>query len=664
MSNLGRIVHLWVFSTVFFLAANHLNAQEFKTVSKVTDDSVWIKWLPTDYSALLNLKEGAIIRRIEVSSSQNLEGHNYASGKQWTISPLQERFDALNRSDSVQDRMATLLEPILSPVAEDAQNFAFGSALIENVTQPLFQKELGNFLVDASIEKRKKYAYKIEIKETTPLYVFIDPSEKTVFTKPSIGLTLDQKKTVVCSWDLTPLLSQSFAFDVEHAVNNTQSAERLFKEPYLPFKSEFEENKNEAEVRHEGPEKGKMHYYRVIGRDAFGAPSLASEWKGIYVPNRIDAYPVIDSVTVDGFSRLVHAHIESEDISGIEIVQLTYSENKDSGYEIVRNIPLEGSTKHRQFIFTADTKYASGDAFYYKVALLNSDDTVSTQPFYHFTLDQDAPIRPQNLNVNIDENGVAEVTWEPLNDPGLLGYRIFRGNSKREEFVERTNRLSLETKWIDTLALDNLTSEVYFFVQGVDANYNQGAHSDTVMGLKPDTIPPVAGLIRKISMVESGISLEMIPSSSADAVSNVLFRGTSALGEVEAEYLDSTAVPGKFYSYYIQTTDRSGNVSVSKKVSQKYEPGFRPAPTGSATADFQNNFVEIAYELPKLDIYAVQIYRCKKGEPSRRWKTIHDLEQTTIQDRSIRIGETYQYQVKYITKEGIHSLPLELEVSF
>jgi hypothetical protein len=664
MSNLGQIVRLLGFSTLLLLCASSVYAQEFQTVSKVSNDTIWVKWLPANYDALLKLKNGATVTRIEVSSNQNLSSQNFEDGKQWTVAPLQERFDALNREDSLEDRTATLLEPIIFPVEADAQNFAFGSVLIENVVHPHFQVALGNFIADDSFDWRKKYAYQIEIENSEPLFVYIDPLKEMVFTTPQVELELDQKNTVVCSWNLSMLRNESFGFDIEHSISDTKHAVRLFEEPYLPFKSEFEINEDEVEIRHEDPEKGKMHYYRVIGRDAFGASSLASDWKGIYVPNRIQVYPMIDSIEANGQSRIVHVHMDSESYSGVESIQLLRSSVRGTGFELVQTIPFDRSTHSNGLEIATEVPVISGDSYYYKAALLNQDDTVYSQPFYFFTLDQEAPFSPNGLEIEIDSNGITLLTWNELEDTGLLGYRVFRGNSREEEFVERTNTLSLRTSWTDTLALDNLTSEVYYYIQGVDANYNQGAHSDTVMGLKPDTIPPVAGLIRKISMVDAGIVLEITPSSSADAVANVLFRGATSLGEVRAEYLDTNLVPGQFYEYHIETIDRSDNRAISKTVSQMYEPGFREAPEGTIRSDFQENFIEIEYELPKLDIYSVQIYRGKKGDASRLWKTVHDVEKTKVLDRSIRIGETYVYKVKYITEKGIHSLPLELEASF
>lgn len=663
MSNLGRTVRLLVLSALWgTIGTSNTYAQEFQTLSKVTSDTIWLKWLPSDYSALLKMGEGASVSRIEVKSAQNLESLDFTNSKKWEIAPVQERFDRLNPQDSVQDRMATLLDPIVDPLPEEAQNFAFGSVIIENVTQPLFQYELGNLIVDTDFEKRKKYAYRIEIKNADPIYAFVDASEKTTFTEPTITLKLDRKKTVVCTWDMASIREEAFAFDIEHAVSNIKNAERLLEEPYLPFKSEFEKNQDDAEIRHDDPERGKMHYYRIIGRDAFGAPSLTSQWEEIYVPNRIEAYAVIDSVSVEGTSRIIHASITEDRFYRNFGIRLERSTMLDQGYESIQDVTIDEGES--QFSIATTVAETSGDAFYYRIVLSNEDDTLVSQPYYKFTLDQEAPLAPEGLRIDIDSNGIARLNWLQLEDPGLLGYRVFRGNQKKEEFAERTTELSLETSWVDTLSLDNLTSEVYYYIQGVDANYNQGAHSDTVMGLKPDTIAPVAGLIRKISMVENGVALELIPSSSKDAVSNILYRGNRALGDVGEAYVDTNLVPGKFYSYRVETSDRTGNTSVSKEVSQMYEPGFRAAPEGSIRADFQGNFIEISYKLPALEIYSVQIYRSKKGEPSRRWKTIHDQEQSSIQDRSIRIGETYQYQVKYITSEGIHSLPLELEATF
>lgn len=664
MSNLGQIVRsLGCSILLIFCAVPLSNAQDFKAVTKVTKDTLWLKWLPVDYTSLRKLTAGAQVSRVEVKSGEGLKALDYSNGKKWIIAPLQERFDVLNRNDSLQDRMATFLEPIVEAIPEADQNYFYGMAVIENVTHPELQYQLGNILVDIEFDRRKKYAYKISVANAEALYVYIDASVKSEFSAPEITLFLDKKETVVCSWDLRLTRDNAFAFDVEHAISNTSKSENLLNEPYLPFKSEFEINKHLAEIRHDNPMEGEMHYYRVVGRDAFGARSLFSEWKEIYVPAIISAYPIIDSVTVDAANRRVFGRIESAtNKRRFEKMEILRSTKKDVGYEAIKTISLADGVN--QFDIATNPGAISGDAYYYRISLTNEDDTVNSQPFYFFTLDQEPPNAPQGLDISIDSAGIARLKWTELEDPSLLGYRVFRANAKREEFMEQTHELVTTTYWSDTLPLDNLTSEIYYFIEGVDANFNQGAHSDTILGLKPDTIAPVAALIRTISKTELGIALEIITSTSEDADVTTLFRNAEMIGPISGDYLDSNLVPGTFYTYYLVTRDRSGNSSQSRSVSQKYEPGFREAPAGSVKADFQGNFIEIKYDLPDLEIYSVQIYRAKAGNPVRLWKTITDQKKRSIRDTSVSIGENYEYQIKYITKDGIHSLPLRLAVSF
>ena len=96
----------------------------------------------------------------------------------------------------------------------------------------------------------------------------------------------------------------------------------------------------------------------------------------------------------------------------------------------------------------------------------------------------------------IDSNSVAKITWTAPNDKDLQGYRVFRSNSLKEEFVEKTTKPDLTTTYLDTLDLNNLTSEVYYFVRAVDQNYNNDENTEPILLLKPDTIPPVPGVIK------------------------------------------------------------------------------------------------------------------------------------------------------------------------
>ena len=79
------------------------------------------------------------------------------------------------------------------------------------------------------------------------------------------------------------------------------------------------------------------------------------------------------------------------------------------------------------------------DHYYYKLALINKDDSVYSVPRYLFTLDQKPPSH-KNLEEKIDSLGVVTLKWSSPEENDIKGYRVFRANQKREEFIEITSQ--------------------------------------------------------------------------------------------------------------------------------------------------------------------------------------------------------------------------------
>ena len=662
MLSLERIAHLLGFRVLLIclLFTANASAQQYEVITKVTEDSIAIKWLPSNYFALRALRNGATVYRVEATSGSSLKSLNYATGKKWIIDPLEARFNALNPKDSMDEKAMILLEPVMDWFSEEQQNFAYGTTVIENISNPDFQYILGNLLIDKSFEKNKTYAYKIEVEGVRPAYVFVDTKKKTNYSSIALSLELDQKKTVVCSWDFKRIEKESFAFDIEHSVGEPKEDSFLTDVPYMPFTSEFE-NRTDANYRHGNLEEGVFHYYRVTGRDAFGVPALYSEWEKIYVPKRIHAVVQIDSVTPKDKQREVFVHVSFlKKKTNIESVQLMRSSNREDSYELIERVPYSDSI----MTFTVDGEKTTGDHFYYTAQLVCKDDTVSSLPFYFFTLDQEPPAEPTELKIEIDSSGIARIHWSPPADDDIRGYRVFRGNQLKEEFVERTTILDETPSFTDTLRLDNLTSEVYYFVRSVDLNYNNSINSDTILGLKPDTIPPVPCVLKSVEMTEKGLLVSWIESDSEDRQLSTLWRNNQEIGSFEGEYMDTSLMFGKTYTYQLKTADKSGNESLSNDISQFYEPGYRPSIEATVKKNVEQKRIELSWKLPKEKLFSMEIYKGLKGEKLRYWKTIRETDETAIFDENVRIGEDYVYSIKYITKDGIHSIPLELGIAY
>jgi fibronectin type 3 domain-containing protein len=165
-------------------------------------------------------------------------------------------------------------------------------------------------------------------------------------------------------------------------------------------------------------------------------------------------------------------------------------------------------------------------------------------------------------------------------------------------------------------------------------------------------------------MVDHGVSLEIIESTSEDASKTMLFRNGQKIGLVDSVYTDTSVLAGTYYTYHLITEDKSGNTARSKSVQQKYEPGYREAPDFTAEVIVSQSHVKLTWEIPPENIYDIKIYKAKSGEQIRLWKTIHDPDQKSITDKWVSIGESYNYAIIYTTKDGIKSLKSEATIQY
>lgn len=651
-------------------------SQELVLTSKVAGDSISIKWLPNNFEQYKLIANGATVFRIQSAQTGNFENLDFKSAKTWDIDPVKSRMKNLDLTTTDGQKIETLLEPIYSSTTSDElMNFAFGTALIENVVNPKFQYILGNIIVDKEFDESKPYVYKVAIKGLEDSYIAINPKLRTKYSDiDDLTLKLDQKKTVDLEWSANRYEKEAFGFEIEHSMDEIVEGEYINETPFLPFKSEFEK-KDARTLYRDAPKPGHLHYYRIHGRDLFGHKSLISDWKKIYVPLLINAWVEIDTIYAKDQQRVINGLIHSfENSANINAVSLLRSLDRGTNYEMIQTASFSDSSI--QFIL--DEK-STGDHFYYKILLTNKDDSVLSTPRYFFTLDQVPPKPPTNISGAIDSNGIVKLNWIKSVDQDILGYRVFRANSKSEEFVEKTSKLEKQPIFIDTLSLNNLTSEVYYSVQAVDLNYNQSIQSDTILLLKPDTIAPVPAVINSITYQDNGLKIEWTNSNSEDVKMNYLFRRYDGKGytlsswsvpidsssDIAIEYEDTIIAPAYHYQYQIQTIDENGNRSLSNTISKYYEPGYRkPLNNFEAKVSTERKVIVLKWLQPRDGVYSYQIFRGKTKESLLQLKTITDGSVTQFEDKNVRINNKYVYSIKYVNNDGIHSIPTKVEVIY
>lgn len=659
------------FTLIFLIFCSQLFSQELNTITKVTSDSIAIKWLPSNFDVFSKMIKGGVVYRVESNKVDNPQSLDYSSGKSFKVEPASIAYSKLNTQIEEEDKFSVLLSPFIDGVSDKTEkNFAFGTAVIENVINPKFQYIVGNIIVDKDFKTSNSYYYKIDVGGLKPVFLFVEANKKTSYAKISdFSLKLDKKKTVEIEWEYKSISKEAFGFKIFHAIDNTNTFNDLLPETYLPFKSNYEPADKKGTVRDEKPIEGHDNYYRVSGLDPFGVPSLNSEWKKIYVPKLVYASAEIQKIEAENEKRIITAkiHIEKEKNPQIEKITLLRSLYKDSGYKEVNSQLYTDS-----IIRVTLSGKLTDDHYYYKLLAFNNDDTIASLPYYFFTLDQNPPEPPTEINGVVDSAGIVSLSWKAPKDKDIKGYRVYRGNALDEDFVEQTKRLNPITAFNDTVRLDNLSSKVYYFIRAVDNNYNNSVFSDTILLIKPDTISPVSAVLSSVSVKDTMLKIKWVNSSSEDVKNNYLVRKMSSSqidtvlvwNDTITTYFDKRVNPGRGYTYEILTYDLSGNLAASQSIYRFFEPGYRKPLKGvSAQVNKEKKGIELSWQKPNDKVYSYVIYRAKKGEKLLPLKTITNHIDFFI-DKNVNINNSYTYSVKYINENGIHSLPVQVTIIY
>lgn len=430
--------------------------------------------------------------------------------------------------------------------------------------------------------------------------------------------------------------------------------------------------RSRCSFRDEKLEQGKTYTYQIYGINYFGQKGKYSNEVKIYLPKLTNAVVTIDTVRSNRLEREISVHLEKE-IDSLPLVVtrlvLMRSDSLLSGYTFVDQHTLKAN--ETKVSFETTSSLLSGDRNYFKVFALSPDnDTAYSTPYYYFTLDQEPPEKVTNLKGIIDSSGHVTLSWVKPKDNDLLGYRVYRANLKSEEFVEKTKSLKMETTFLDTLNLNTLSNDIYYFVVAVDQNYNNGPNSDTVLVVKPDTIPPSQPFIISIRKSGMNIDMEWQNSTSKDVERSYLLRQTDLKTDTVlrwkrdeyTRFLDSTFTFSKNIKYSIVSFDGSRNKAQSDERSLFIEPGYRPALTDvKANANRVSKLVEISWTKPQTEVFQYFIYRRKSEGTFHLIATVSSasVPGMNYQDKTVSISNEYEYLIQYQSLDGYRSLKHE-----
>jgi uncharacterized protein len=657
-------MRLLIFFTCFI--SHSLIAQNnFFHTYKTEGKSLLVKWLPLNEEAFrLMLSNETTISYSESSKKDNETILNY---KQiYKTKPLINKLDSITKIDS---DFYVIGEYLLFKNASEADSISsnlFYDALIQ-----LFLDKKASKIVDHQItlpisSSKTIFKIKIEIDGLAPYFITIDPKEYKPI-KPELKLT-NQKNVVYGEWNIKELNNYFCAYNIYRKEDNN-SFQKLNKLPLLDLQSTELVDVNVKSHVDKNLKKGKKYTYYLGAIDYFGDEAIISEKKQIYIGKDVDAFIEIDTIKAVNSTREIYVTItplaDSVQPNTSNLLLYRSSDIKAPFEDITVLSKISNTSKSAKFVVDG---YKTGDIFYYVVIAISEDnDSVKSNPYYFFTLDQEPPEIVSEFKGNIDSLGVVKLSWIAPQDKDIKGYRLFRANSKKEEFVELTKDLKNETQFSDTLALNTLTNDIYYFVRVVDNNYNNSKNSDTLLLIKTDTIAPIVAAFKDYSSTEEGITLKWFNSTSEDLKSQYLLRSYENITDTifrwldqVSSFVDSSVSSGKSYEYQLLSIDKSKNFSKSNVLTVNFELGYRDAiKQFTAEVNQANKSIVLNWDDPnQKETYSYQIFKCRGDGKFFLYKTLlvsPDFK-NTFEDKDLKINTVYKYQIKAILLNGLSTV--------
>lgn len=626
--------------------------------SFVKKDHIQLRWASTNPDLFIQgLNNGYQITRIE---------NKTGTKKIIDIPPFQNRkhLYASSKDSSILLMLDFLTEYSKNSFENNLQKSLpfFGLVLAAGSNKEL--ADLCGLYADDSTKIKTELTYELRINGINKVQdqIVVNPKKKDSNPPCSnlTGISRIDLKEAYLSWEAISQINDYSAYWILKSTDKINFS-RLNRTPVYYLTSEYEPNKRIVDYVDTAVVEGGTYYYQIQPINHFGELGSVSNIAEVYIQKRLSGICKIDTIYRAEYKRIIQGEYISLNNDEIKSFLLFRSSDVDKGFELIDE--FKTTNWNYQFEYTSDVK--TGDRQYFKVGALSVDeDTVFSFAAYHFSYDQEPPGVPTELNGFITDSGFVKLNWNPPSDDDIKGYRLYRQNSLEEEYKEVTTRLAENPFYIDTLRLDNLSSNIYYSIRSVDQNHNNSPISEPVLLLKPDTIPPVPPVFKSYKIQTNGILLKWSNSLSSDINEQGLLRSNKnridtllMVQNQDSTFIDTTAINGKTYTYMLYASDKSKNTSTSNTLKLTFENGVRKSVKGlSGIANRVDKTIELSWKLDEREsIYSINIYRAKNESELKLHTTIFNPTVKYI-DNELSPNNTYTYKIQIKYQSGHSSV--------
>ncbi len=663
---------------LFFITQGHSQQQNsLAVISKYKPDGVWLRWAPTEAANWqLGNQFGYQLERFTLLPSGDMEPNTLRTLTDTPLKPISEaEFEKLTGASAEAEALLELIYNKEGELNSKATDFAsllsknselenrFGFALLLCDLSLDAARTAGLFYVDKTAEKGKRYAYRIKLmspKISVPPAVAIvnavdpPPALQIKDLKAEFG-----NKKATLSWSTLFHKSVYTAYYVERSPDG-KNFKRLSDLPYVQMSEKVNTETTYFVDSLEANQ--KTYYYRISGVSPFA-----------------ETGPYSNLVSGEGHDDLTGLLIIREgNVLEKNKVKLTWEfpaevEKQIAGFHVTQAASPDGPylDAHKKPLSKGVREYiheTTHNNTYYKIRAIdkNGKEVARSFPYLVQIADEAPPAMPVSLRGIVDKNGQVDLSWAANAESDLLGYRVFRTNSLKEEFTEVTNTIIPKPQFRDSINIKVLNKNIYYSVVAVDKNFNPSGYSQSLLLKRPDMIAPAVPVFTRSDISRDTVLLAWHNSVSDDVVSHQLIRIDVAtnsasvvtswlLNTPRATYSDNTLKPGSTYVYKILATDSSGNSSeaVSRKI--YFEPGFRKASTAlKGTPDREAKKIMLTWKNSQPGLTCI-IYRKVNNDAFKIFTTLEgNVESFT--DKSISPNNVYYYKIQPVFEKGVKAL--------
>lgn len=656
------------------LAVTATSAQRYETKLRgcVGEGEIALRWAPANYDTwqVGNVK-GYIVERYtimrdgEILSAADIAKERKTLGGAFTPAPLEDW------EPYAEDKYAAIAAECiygeevnvgaLSPHAayqqhqRKQQKYSFALYAADMSVDVAWLAGLS--YTDKDISESEKYLYKVYVNDTIPqdtAMVFVNASMPTPLRRIPKPVVKWGDKTADITVDLTILDGAYTSYFMERSADGGKSYTQLSDEPTVSIETS---NSTSALLHRRDtlPDNETVFIYHVYGTDCFGRKSelsVADEGHGA-LP--LTAVPRVTQCEVKDNSRVEITWEFSDSLNNSALGFRVYKQSDPKSR--LKKIYEGDDPRQRSY-----TDQMPGITNYYKLSVYNAErENVMPTVSYAALVDSVPPAAPVALEGEIDSMGIATIRWKANNEYDLAGYRVYTANVKDDsEYALLTPDILNDTIFRYKVNLNTLSHEIFYQVRAIDKRDNRSAPSLSLMLMRPDTIAPVAPVMRAIEARRGIPAMQWTCSSSDDVTRHYLLRREpraelydtlAVFKDKQQKYEDKTAGEGQDYVYAIVVEDNAGNSSRLSSMYYHTDDVVEDKVRIKCRKDNNGNYVSWTVET-KRDVKGYVVLRAVDDE---RLRMVARTAENHYLDADVVVNKKYTYAVKIVYSDGVES---------